>query len=58
MFNEHEKQMLIDALDMAQKSNKRAMNTRTNPEFITIYKKVESDLRELMTKVTNIKQVK
>jgi len=51
MFTEHEKSILIDALDMADKSNTRAQNTRSNPDFKVIHEKIRTDIAELTAKI-------
>lgn len=54
MFTEIELQMLNDALDMAITSNKRAQNSKPNPAFIPVYKKLQDDLNALKIKLNNI----
>lgn len=51
MYTEAEFNMLNDALDMAINSNKRAQNSKHNPMFDAVYKKLEQDLQALKAKV-------
>lgn len=51
MYTEAEFNMLMDALDMAINSNKRAQNSKHNAMFDAVYKKLEQDLQALKAKV-------
>lgn len=58
MFTQNELNMLQDALDMADKSNTRQLNSRTNPQFQEIHYKIRTELNELKTKIKAIKPQK
>lgn len=56
MFTAHEKEMLVDALNMALASNKRMQNSK--PQFRQMFDQIATDLNNLLNKVRNIKDTK
>lgn len=47
MFTTAQLNLLLQALDLAQKSNTRAMNNSKSPEFTPIYTKIDKEMAEV-----------
>lgn len=56
MFNEAEKQLLADALEMAKKSNARMQNSK--PKFAEIFKEIDAELTALDLKIKQSPTIK